>query len=952
MNAQHDAQQASAAGLGHVEFRLLGPLEALVEGEPVPLGAPKQRALLAQLLLRANEAVPVERLVDALWPEAPPASARHAVQVYVSRLRRALGPDRIEARSRAYLLRAGPEEVDHARFRRLVAEARKALAGGDAYGAAERLRAALALWRGRALADLDGEPGVAELVLELEEERSAAIELRFESELEAGRDAELVPELERLVAEHPARERLHAGLMLALHRAGRQEEALQAYDRARQALLNELGLDPSLSLQELAAAIRRSDSALTPLSPELRARLHLPAQPNQFIGRERELDDLVELITVRALRLVTLTGAGGIGKTRLALAAAEQLVAHFEDGVWFVDLSPLSDPSHVVPAIAQALGVTESAEQPLETALQAHVADKHMLLVTDNFEQVMDAAPSLSRLVQSSPRLAILATSRSPLRVLDEQEYIVPPLAVPDPSRRDDLSSLEEFEAVRLLVARARAVVRRFEVTEANGRQIAAICAAVDGLPLAIELAGATLKAFSLSELRERLEASLDSLVAGPIDAPTRQRTVRATIEWSHNLLGPAEQKLFARLAVFSGGWSAEAAHEVCGATRQLLSSLREKGLIHSDGERFSTLTPIREFALARLEPDVARAMAGKHAAYFAGLGASAQERAHVPGRDTEYLDTFARDYENFRAAVHATRDTGDADRFARLAAALGEYCYVRGPYAEVREWLEVAFADPPEDARLHALVARSLGSVSGEQGDHHRSFAAHERAAALFRSIGDRDMEARSLVNWGVEAINLGDHGRARELLTEGRERAGGLVDGRRRLLIEQLVLNELGYLEYLEGRRAEAEGWFEESLAICERIDDAEGAANALLNLGLVALGSDRLRDAAARFRKALRLADELQRPQTTADCILGLAAVLVRDGDPSRSGVLLGAADAMFEDAGVELSPIERTIRHDAVAGIQGRIGEDAAAKALAMGRSLSRGDALAHAWSDGD
>jgi predicted ATPase len=600
--------------------------------------------------------------------------------------------------------------------------------------------------------------------------------------------------------------------------------------------------------------------------------------------------------------------------------------------------------------VAQELSVMESADQALETALAAQLADKRTLLLIDNFEQVSVAAPALSRILDGASGLTILATSRSPLRLPEEHEYGVPPLAVPDPSRRDRLSSVAEFEAVRLLVSRARAVSHRFELTEANAPAIAQVCLVLDGLPLALELAGATLKQFSPAELRERLEASLDLLVGGPVDAPARQQTVRATIEWSYNLLEPGEQKVFARLAVFSGGWTAEAAREVCGASPHALTVLRAQSLIQADGERFLMLTPIREFARARVAPDEATTMARKHAEYFTRVAEAAQERARAHGRDSAYLDRFARDYENFRAAAHAARGTGDAHCFARLAAALGEYCYVRGPYAEVREWLEVAFADPPKDVRLHALVARSLGSVSGEQGDHHRSFAAHERAAALFRSIGDRDMEARSLVNWAVEAINLGDHGRARELLTEGRDRACGLVDGRSRLRIEQLVLNELGYLEYLEGRRAEAEGWFEESLAICELIDDAEGAANALLNLGLVALGLDRLRHAATRFRKALRLADELQRPQTTADCIVGLAAVLVRDGDPSRAGLLLGAADAMFEDAGVELSPIEHAIRDEAITGIRARIGEDAAEEAVAIGRSQRKSDAVAYACKE--
>jgi predicted ATPase/DNA-binding SARP family transcriptional activator len=952
MNAQRDAHQASAAGLGHVDYRLLGPLEARVEGEPVSLGTPKQRVLLAHLLLRPNEALPVERLVDALWPEEPPASARHAVQVYVSRLRRTLGAHRIEARSRAYLLRVDPEQVDLHRFRRLVAEAREALAGEDPGGAAKRARDALDLWRTRPLSDLHGEPGVDQLVLELAEERLGAIELRFKAELEGGRDAEVVPELERFVAEYPACESLHGRLMLALHRAGRQPEALEAYERARHALLNELGLEPTPRLKELAAAIGRGDRELRRESSELRARLHVPAQPNEFVGRERELEAVVELIAAHGRKLVTLTGAGGIGKTRLALAAAEGLTAEFEDGVWFVDLSALSDPSLVVPAVAQTLGVKEHADQSVDAALEAYVADKQMLLVVDNLEHVSGAGPLLSRLARKAPNLRILATSRSPLRVFGEHEHKVPPLAVPDPTRRDDLSSLGSFEAVRLLAARARAVDRRFELNTANAVNIAAICAAVDGLPLALELAAATLKAFSPAELREGLEASLDSLVGGPIDAPARQKTVRATIEWSHQLLEPAEQQLFARLAVFTGGWTAEAAGEVCGASGHGLRALSEKSLIHSEGESFSMLMPIREFALARLVPAEAQMLALKHAAYFAGLAGSALERARVHGRDTEYLDTFAGDYENFRAALRATAERGEGDLFARLAAGLGDYCYVRGPYNEAREWLEAALATPPRDVRLHALVARSLGAVCAEQGDYLRSMSAHERAVSLFRSIGATDMEARSLVTCGTAAINLGDHDRARELLQKGHERAHGIDDDRMRAHMEHLVANALGYLEYLEGRLGEAGRRFQEALTICETIGDIEGEATVLMNLGLVSLGRNRLPDAAARLRKGLRLADQLQRPQTTAVCVLGLAAVAARGGNLSRSGRLLGAVDAMFEDAGVGLEPFERSIWNETEASVRAGLSDEAADEAFAIGRSQRRSDALAYAWNEAD
>jgi predicted ATPase/DNA-binding SARP family transcriptional activator len=930
-----------------VELGVLGPLEARVEGEPVSLGAPKQRALLAQLLLRANEAVPVERLVDALWPEDPPASARHAVQVYVSRLRRALGPERIEARSRAYLLRAGPEELDLARFRELVAQAREALAGEDAAGAAARLREALALWRDHALADLDGEPGVGEVVLELEEERLAAVELRVESEVEAGRGAELVPELERLVAEHPARERLHAQLMLALHRTGSQAEALEAYDRARQALLNELGLDPSLSLQELAAAIRRRDPALTPVPAELRARLHLPAQPNQFIGRECELEDLAELITVRGLRLVTLTGAGGIGKTRLALAAAERLATRFEDGVWFVDLAPVAEPSLVVPAIAQALSVTESPDQPLETALEAHLADKHTLVLVDNFEQVSEAAPAFRRLLDGAPGLTILVTSRSPLRLPAEHEYNVPPLAVPDPRRRDRLSSLAEFEAVRLLVSRARAVSHRFELTEANAHAIADICLVLDGLPLAIELAGATLKQFSPAELRQRLETSLDLLVGGPVDAPARHQTVRATIEWSYNLLRTAEQNVFARLAVFAGGWTAAAAHDVCEATDEALASLREKGLIRSDGDRFAILTPIREFALETLPPSDADSLARRHAAYFTELASAFEAHVRKHGFEPDNLDRFRADYENVRAALRWTHDAGGRELFARLAASFGVYSYVSGPYAEARQWLEVAFADPPDDTVLHGLVARSLGMVCFAQGDHRRAEATDERAIALFRSAGETELEAKSLNNAAIAAIHLGEYERGREFLMKCRERARALDDERLQVRMEHYVLNALGSIALLEGRPREAERWWTECLSLCERLREREGAATALMNLGLGALADDRLGDATARFQEGLRLADELQKVMTIVNCLVGLAGVASRGGDRPRAGRLLGITQRFLDDSGAALEPYLAALFAQTQATVRTDLGEEGAEEAFALGRGDERDAAVAYA-----
>jgi DNA-binding SARP family transcriptional activator len=415
-----------------IELRVLGPIEARVGGASIELGPPKQRALLVHLLLHANKAVSTERLIDELWPEDPPETARHAIQVYVSGLRKALGdPARIAAHGRSYALRLEPRELDLERFRSLVDDARAQL-GLDPAATTRRLHEALSLWRGRALADLDGEPAVRDIVLDLEEERLDATELRVEAELALGRHTAVVPELERLLSEHPARERLYGHLMLALYRSGRQADALDVYRRARTRLGEELGLEPSPRLRGLQASVLRQDPSLAVEPPELRARRHLPAQPDALIGRERELSELTELVASAGVRLVTLTGPRGVGKTRLAIAAAERLAASFPDGVWFVDLCSVRETVQVLPGVARALGIQEEAGGPPEDALPQYLRDKELLLVLDPFEHLLQAALLVSSLVRAAPRVKLLITSRERLNLYGEHQYDLPPLGRED----------------------------------------------------------------------------------------------------------------------------------------------------------------------------------------------------------------------------------------------------------------------------------------------------------------------------------------------------------------------------------------------------------------------------------------------------------------------------------------------------------------------------------------
>jgi DNA-binding SARP family transcriptional activator len=404
-----------------LDLRVLGPLDARIEGASVRLGAPKQRALLVHLVLHANNAVSIQRLIGELWPEDPPESARHAIRVYVSGLRKALGdPARFEARSNSYALRLQPGELDLERFRSFVGEARAQL-GEEPAAAGRRLREALSLWRGRALADLDSEPAVRDVVLDLEEERLEATELRIDADLDVGRHADLVPELERLLTEHPAREALYGHLMLALYRSGRQADALDVYRRARTRLMEELGLEPSARLRGLQSAVLRQDAAVAFEPPDLAARRHLPAQPDALIGRERELAELTDLVASGGVRLVTLTGPEDVGKTRLAIAAAERLAGSFPDGVWFVELGSVREAAEVAPAIAHTLGVQDEG-RPLEDSLR----DKELLLVLDPFDHLLEAARVLSSLARAIPRLKLLVTSREPLNLYGEHRYDVP----------------------------------------------------------------------------------------------------------------------------------------------------------------------------------------------------------------------------------------------------------------------------------------------------------------------------------------------------------------------------------------------------------------------------------------------------------------------------------------------------------------------------------------------
>jgi predicted ATPase/DNA-binding SARP family transcriptional activator len=889
-------QSGQAVAGGVLEFGILGPLEVRRGGEPVELGGAKQRAVLARLLLQPGEPVPVDRLIEDLWGDEAPRTAAHTVQVYVSSLRKALGSEAIRHESGGYLLDVPKDRLDSARFTALAARAR----AEQPARAATSLREALALWRGPALADFRYESFAQVGIAQLEEERLAAVEERFAAELASEAGPELVPELQSLVAEQPLRERLRAHLMLALYRAGRQAEALEAYQDARATLRDELGIDPSAKLQELYRAILNQEDSLDGV-PVDQPPSNLPTPPNALVGRDRELREVRELLG--SARLLTLTGAGGSGKTRLALAAAAEVADDFPDGVWLVSLANSTDVALVEPTIASVVGAKDELDQALH--------DKEMLLVLDNLEQLLpDVALTVARL---QPR--VLATSRERLNVAGEQEYPVAALAPAD--------------AVALFVQRARGLKPGFEPDAA----VEEICHRLEGLPLAIELAAARVKVLTPAQILERLSRSLDLLTIGVRDAPERQRTMRAAIAWSYELLTEREQGLFSRLGIFAGGFDLEAAEAVADADLDALASLVDKSLVGQAGDgRFFLLETIRDFALERLAAgrDVLEARR-RHARFFLGVGVRAEPE---PEASLALLD---RELPNFREALKLLRDD-DPTAELELAVAISELFRLRGLPREGRLWLEDALPRGSSSEPLQLRALEQVAYFAYMSGD----FDAAEARVDQFRRLAEANRDTGAV-------------GRASHLAGLLDTRRGDLLGARQSLLeaVEFLgddpyasfTYNGLGYVALLLGDTAEARTNVERALNLAGDSHDHRAGGLALLATAAL-LDGDEL-EAAGLLLDNLEQEAALGLTPYFASESLQIAAALANARGAFRSAAqLLGAGEASRERSlgRSELGPLFQRLHDDTRSALELALGVETLADECERGRNLSDDDAL--------
>ena len=964
---------------------LLGYLQITLDG--IPLSSPlttKTQALLVYVVVESDSPHRREKLAGLLWPDQPEEAARTSLRQALSQLRHALGNEFSSCLcltpQTVQLNPTGSCAVDMAEFATLIQACEKHLhrCRETCQACIARLERATALYRGDLLAEFSIKDSAAfeewALVKREQLARMALAAWHSLTEYYARRgDYEHMEQAARQqVVIDPFREDAHRQVMQALAWSGHRNAALAYYATYCRMLEKELGAQPE---KETVALRERIQAETLPL-PKTPSALNWPAwfQLTPLIGRDRELAQLAEYLQTPGLRLVTLVGPGGVGKTRLALHAASQEAFAFHDGACFVPLESVPSSEFMAAAIAAAVRLTLSGPADPLSQLLNYLRDQEMLVVLDNLEHIASGAAELVVALLTCPRLTLLGTSRVPLHVRGEQQFPVLPLATPDldqlgPRTRDMVSVLSSYPAVTFFVERSRAARPDFVLTVDNAAAVAEICARLDGLPLAIELAAAHSRMFSPQVMLAQL-ADLPMLMSGLRDLPARQQTLRRTMDWSYSLLSADEQKLLARLAVFRGGCTLDAIAAVCcdGASKEPgrpspvisgLESLRDKSLIQyqeriEDVSRFTLLETIREYTTERLEQsgelEVIRA---QHAAYYLALAEQAAAEMSGP-QQVVWLERLEIEHDNLRAALRWALDGREVETALRLGGALWRFWYWRGHLGEGRRWLTEALAladarlndrDHPPSAAMRAKALTGAGILASAQDDYAQAVTLMEASLELLRKIQDKTNIAATLVWLGSLTYDHGEHEQAKAFYSDGLTLCRELGAAGKRPLA--FALDRLGEIARHQGDPAAALSFHEESLALWRELGSKDGIACALHNLGFLAHGQGDDAQAVSYFRKGLALVRELKDKRGIAEAMAGLAVVAGVQGQADRAAQLFGQTEALLISIGASLDLADQVEHDKGMADVRARLGAAAFEKTRAEGRAMTLEQAIAYA-----
>jgi predicted ATPase/DNA-binding SARP family transcriptional activator len=994
--------------------RVLGPIEAWADTRQVQLGGHRQFGLFALLALNANHAVSSDRIIDAIWGDAGQGAGK-SLQMTVARIRKALAEADVDAAntlrtvSRGYLLNVYPGQLDHERFAELIADGQRALDAGDPVRADRLLAEALALWRGPPLTEVAFDDFAQVEIRRLEELRVLAVEARADARLGLGRHAELVSELNSMLVQHPDREGLASQLMLALYRCGRQNDALDIYQRLRVHLADTVGLTPGPGIQRLEQQILEQDPALAaPTSPahagrtpdaDVPANWNLPEPESTLIGRGQDIETIRGRLGA-GIRLLTLTGSGGIGKTRLAIETARQSGRWWRDGVRFVELAALADPDLVGTTVADVVGVGIEPGADAAEAVASELADRELLLVLDNCEHVLTAATELVELILSRcPQVAVLATSRETLLLEHETSYRVPSLSVPEDDRRATSSQRLERagaeESVRLLVTRGRARDHEFSVTPENLGAVVAVCRHLDGIPLAIELAASRLRTMSIDDLSARLDRQYGLLVDRSRRSTPRHQTVTALLDWSYDLLSPAEQELFARLSVFAGGFDLDAVEQICVSTDRerfgvadRLSSLVDKSLVQDSRQngtaRYRMLEPVREYGETKLtdqgsdESDrIKRAHRDHYLALAETINARFQSSAHRAA-----LNQMGAELDNLRVAHLYSLQDPDPEPGLRLVIALNVFSHDRG---HVDEQLRAfrSHLSRPESAsptRLRSDALRRASTIADLAGTIPESIEFTTEALTIGRELGDDEMTARALNELGYLRFKQQDLDAAQRAMDEALALARPLGNTQ----FTAAILIMLGEIKREQGD--DAASFYAEALKLHRSVGNKTGMASALGSWGDLLAQNGDLAGGRAHMQEALEICTELNIPGAIVTFSGNLARIDHQLGDdasartfgveavriahelqmlhpltyamaafaPSLTAVdpvlaagIYGAADQLAEQIGLQFEYIEAQARAAGSAELQQQLGDTAFGVAYSEGQRASRADLIARA-----